>query len=190
MKEVDPGILTEISRDISRLGNISERFSKIGSSVRLEPVNIVEATRKGVDYMKTRTSKKVRFVLNSNKESIITSINPVLYDWVVENLVKNAIDAMNGRGLVTIQLEDDDELVKIDFADTGKGIPRSKFKDIFIPGYTSKHKGWGLGLSLCKRIIENYHGGKLFVSASELNKGSVFRIILKKKHNIAQSNGS
>ncbi|HAJ98701.1 MAG TPA: ATP-binding protein [Bacteroidales bacterium] len=190
MRGVDLDVLNEMAKDVSRLGHISERFSKIGSSAKLEPVNIVETTTRSVEYMKTRTSKKVQFTVTSASEQILVPLNSVLYEWVVENLVKNAIDAMNGRGLVTIQLEDGEELVKIDFADTGKGIPRSKFKDIFIPGYTSKHKGWGLGLSLCKRIIENYHGGKLFVSASELNKGSVFRIILKKKHNITQRNGS
>ena len=118
--------------------------------------------------------------MNTSKDDVTVPLNPVLYEWVVENLVKNAIDAMNGSGNITIHIADTHNLVKIDIEDTGKGVPRSKFKTIFVPGYTSKPKGWGLGLSLSKRIIENYHGGKLFVNHSEMNKGTVFRIILNK----------
>lgn len=180
MKEVDPEIVSEIARDISRLGHISERFSKIGSAVRLEPVNIVETTINGVEYLKSRFSKKIHFTVNTSKDNVTVPLNPVLYEWVVENLVKNAIDAMNGSGNITIHISDTHNLVKIDIEDTGKGVPRSKFKTIFVPGYTSKPKGWGLGLSLSKRIIENYHGGKLFVNHSELSKGTVFRIMLNK----------
>ena len=181
MKGVDKATIKEITKDVKRLENITERFSKIGSPARLVPVNIINTTREAVEYMKNRTSKKVTFKILSSDKEVMVPLNTNLYEWVIENISKNAVDAMDGVGSLTIEIEDQPRHVVIDITDTGKGIVASKHKTIFNPGYTSKQRGWGLGLSLSKRIIENYHKGKLFVKRSEINKGTTFRIILNKK---------
>lgn len=180
MKGVDIGTIKEITKDVKRLENITERFSKIGSPAKLIPVNIIETTREAVEYMKNRTSKKVTFKILSSDKEVMVPLNTNLYEWVIENICKNAVDAMDGVGSLTVEIEDQPRNVVIDITDTGKGIIASKHKTIFNPGYTSKQRGWGLGLSLSKRIIENYHKGKLFVKRSEINKGTTFRIILNK----------
>lgn len=180
MKGVDKSTIKEITKDLKRLENITERFSKIGSPARLEPVNVIETTREAVEYMKNRTSKKVIFKILSSDSEVLVPLNTNLYEWVIENICKNAVDAMDGVGSLTVEIEDQPRSVIIDITDTGKGIQASKHKTIFNPGYTSKQRGWGLGLSLSKRIIENYHKGKLFVKRSEINKGTTFRIVLNK----------
>ncbi|MFO8130179.1 MAG: HAMP domain-containing sensor histidine kinase [Bacteroidales bacterium] len=182
MKGIKDEGLDEIKKDVARLQNITERFSKIGSPARLEPVNVVKAIYDGIDYIRSRTSSKVRFRINKpREEEIIVPINIHLFGWVIENLSKNAIDAMGGQGVVKIDISEEERYVNIDFSDTGKGIPKSRFTTIFNPGYTSKKRGWGLGLSLSKRIIKDYHKGKIFVRHSALDKGSTFRISLRKK---------
>ncbi len=170
----------EIEKDVQRLNVISQRFSKIGSIPKPETENIGEITRKTVNYMRDRTSKLIDFELNI-PSVIKAEINSQLYGWVIENLIKNAVDAMNGQGKITIKITEDTRNVYVDIADTGRGISSSKFREIFNPGYTTKKRGWGLGLSLAKRIIEQYHKGKIFVLQSKPGTGSVFRIILKKK---------
>lgn len=181
MKGVDKATIREILKDVKRLENITERFSKIGSPAKLEPVNLIETTREAVEYMKNRTSKRVNFKILSSDKEVMVPLNTNLYEWVIENICKNAVDAMDGAGNLTLEINDQPREVIIDITDTGKGIVASKHKTIFKPGYTSKKRGWGLGLSLSKRIIENYHKGKLFVEWSEINKGSTFRIVLRKQ---------
>lgn len=175
--------LTEIEKDLSRLETISERFSKIGSTPKLEPVLIYSVVEEVMEYLKTRTSKKVNYSLSEklklSKETQIL-INAQLFAWVIENVCKNAVDAMSGEGSIHMSLSEDDKLVYIDISDTGKGLSKSNFKNVFRPGFTSKKRGWGLGLSLAQRIIENYHKGKIIVKSSTLNEGTTFRISLKK----------
>ncbi|HEY4799793.1 MAG TPA: HAMP domain-containing sensor histidine kinase [Bacteroidia bacterium] len=181
MKGVDENMLTEARQDVKRLETITERFSKIGSLPVLDKSDIVEVLNKAVAYMRTRTSTSVDFSVVSNVNyPIQIKLNVPLFEWVVENLCRNSVDAMTGKGAVTIEVSDQLQFVYIDVTDTGKGIPRSKFKTIFQPGFTTKQRGWGLGLSLVKRIIENYHGGKIFVKRSELGKGTTIRIVLNK----------
>jgi signal transduction histidine kinase len=169
----------ELEKDVQRLTVISQRFSKIGSTPVLETLNISEETQKSISYLKARSSNLVQFqkVIPHN---VSAKINPQLYSWVIENLVKNAIDAMDGKGKVSITITESKKSVFVDVADTGKGIPASKFKEVFKPGFTTKKRGWGLGLSLVKRIIEQYHDGKIFVKSSKKDEGTVFRIELKK----------
>ncbi len=169
----------EIEKDVQRLNMISQRFSKIGSTPKLEEKNISETTRKTISYMRKRTSKLIDIQLNA-KENITGKINSQLYSWVIENLIKNGIDAMDGKGKIKIDITDNKQHVTVDVCDTGKGIPSSKQKEVFNPGYTTKKRGWGLGLSLAKRIIEQYHKGKIFVLKSKVNEGTTFRIILNK----------
>ena len=171
--------LIEIEKDINRLETITERFSKIGSKPQLDKHNIKEVLTHAMDYMRSRTSKKIEFTLKSDT-SVEVKCNVALFEWVVENLIRNAADAMEGEGQINIHVFDQSQFVYIDIEDTGKGIPKSKFKTVFKPGYTTKKRGWGLGLSLTKRIIENYHGGKIFIKGSELDKGTTFRIVLNK----------
>lgn len=171
--------MLEIEKDINRLETITERFSKIGSVPQLDKHNIKEVLQHAVDYMRTRTSKKIDFTLKADIE-VLVKCNVALFEWVIENLIRNAADAMEGQGKINIQVFDQSQFVYIDIEDTGKGIPKSKFKTVFKPGYTTKKRGWGLGLSLTKRIIENYHGGKIFVKGSEIDKGTTFRIVLNK----------
>lgn len=178
---IDHIALREIEKDIKRLETITERFSKIGSTPQLEPTNIVTVLYDSIDYLRPRTSKKVTYVLNfSSKKDVILPLNTYLFEWVIENLVKNAVDAMGGNGTLSIDLIEDDKHVILDFTDTGKGISRGNFKSVFKPGFTSKKRGWGLGLTLTRRIIKSYHSGSVFVKASQVNVGTTFRIILNK----------
>ncbi|NTW31154.1 MAG: HAMP domain-containing histidine kinase [Bacteroidetes bacterium] len=181
MKNIDPEAIKEIEKDVFRLQTITQRFSNIGSLPKLEEENIVAVIYEAVKYISTRTSKKVHFSVNLPEEfSCLIQINKPLFEWVIENLFKNAIDAMDGEGQIDIAITDDSGIVYIDISDTGKGIPKSKFKTIFKPGFTSKQRGWGLGLTLSKRIIEIYHNGKIFVKSSVIPKGTTFRIVLEK----------
>jgi sensor histidine kinase YesM len=173
--------LVEIEKDIKRLENITDRFSKIGSPARLEPENITGLIYETIDYLRPRTSSRVKFEVNLPPDHpLIIPVNKHLFEWVVENVCKNAVDAMNGNGTISINILEDEKHVFIDFEDTGKGIQKSYFKTIFNPGFTSKKRGWGLGLSLSKRIIENYHRGKIFVRSSVIDKGTVIRVTLRK----------
>lgn len=178
-KGLDAETMKEISKDIKRLETITERFSKIGSVPVLNKLSLNQVLGDAVDYMRTRTSKNITITI-TNTEEIAAPVNAPLFEWVIENLLRNAADAMDGSGSITITITDQLQFAYIDITDTGKGIPKSKFKTIFEPGFTTKQRGWGLGLSLCKRIIENYHNGKIFVKSSEPNKGTTFRIVLNK----------
>lgn len=170
----------EMENDIERLNTITERFSKIGSIPTLEPTDVVAAVSKTLKYLQHRFSSKFEFDVQLPMREIVIPLNEALFSWVLENLTKNAIDAMTDKGKLTVEMTEDDTNVFIDITDTGKGLPRSMYKQIFQPGYTSKKRGWGLGLSLAKRIIENYHKGKIFVKNSTIGQGTTFRIILKK----------
>jgi signal transduction histidine kinase len=181
LKGLDEETIREIEKDVQRLETITDRFSKIGSATKLEKTNIVAVIHDTVSYIRSRVSAKVIFDIKpSIDQEIMIPLNLHLFEWVIENICKNAVDAMEGNGNVTIEITDDDDHIHIDIGDTGKGIPKSRFKTIFRPGYTSKARGWGLGLTLTKRIVENYHAGKIFVKTSTINKGTTFRIILKK----------
>ncbi len=179
--DIDPQIAEEINKDIDHLKIVAERFSKIGSQPKLENENIVKAIHEAVNYIKPRVSKQVQFYINLpiNFE-LHTPLNKLLFEWVIENLFKNAVDAMNGEGVIDIRIYEERNHIVIDISDTGKGIVKSKYKTIFNPGYTTRLRGWGLGLSLSERIIKNYHKGKIFVKNSVVGKGTTFRIILKK----------
>lgn len=180
MKHSDDKMIGEMSKDVNRLRIIAERFSKIGSVPDLQLVSLNEALLNAVQYISNRTSDKVKIQCHfPDKNHIFIKLNIHLFEWVVENLCKNAIDAMDGSGKIYINVTHDESECFIDVRDTGKGIERNKFKTIFNPGFTTKSRGWGLGLSLAKRIIEEYHGGKIFVKSSEINVGTTFRIILK-----------
>lgn len=179
-KEIDPSLLHEMEKDVKRLETIAERFSKIGSNPDPVPVNINNSIAMALEYMSTRISSKVKIHTFLPDCPALVLMNEALFAWVIENLTKNAVDAMEGQGTITFQVEEKEKVVRIDISDTGKGIPKSKFKTVFNPGYTTKSRGWGLGLSLVKRIIESYHGGKIFVKSSELGKGTTFRIELQK----------
>ncbi|MFY8109264.1 MAG: sensor histidine kinase [Bacteroidia bacterium] len=178
-KDQQEEILQEFDYDIKRLELITERFSKIGSEPVLKGENLDLVVEKSISYLKNRISSKVKFEINIGKPGNWAQINIPLFDWVIENLCKNAVDAMEGTGFLNIQINHDAEFVYIDITDTGKGVPRSKFKTIFKPGYTTKKRGWGLGLSLVKRIIHEYHKGQIYVRHSEPGKGTTFRIVLK-----------
>jgi signal transduction histidine kinase len=182
MQQNVPGeTIIEMEKDVDRLQTVAERFSKIGSQAALSKTNITELIYNTIDYLKTRTSQNIHYyILTPYDVQIFAPINQQLFEWVIENLCRNAIDAMAGKGSITINITDEEKTVSIDITDTGKGIPKSKFKTIFNPGYTSKQRGWGLGLSLSERIITNYHSGKIFVKSSTIDKGTTFRIILKK----------
>lgn len=173
-------ILTEFEKDIKRLEKITERFSKIGSMPLLLNENLSPVVQSVIHYLQPRLSDKVKFRLNIPQNEVIVPLNPALFEWVIENLCKNAADALNGIGEITVSIEEYTQYVTIDIADTGKGIPKNQLKAIFRPGFTTKKTGWGLGLSLVRRIVETYHDGRVFVLNSELNKGTVFRILLKK----------
>lgn len=177
-QEFDNEIVTEINKDVTRLQTIAERFSKIGSAPNLSPHQLYDTIQKSVDYIKVRTSPTVSFYIHCPQKDIITPLNLALFEWVIENICKNAIDAMQGVGSLSIYITAQSPWVHIDIEDSGKGVPRNKFKTIFKPGYTTKQRGWGLGLSLAKRIIEEYHNGKIYVKSSELTKGTTIRISL------------
>ena len=172
--------IVEIEKDIDRLQTITERFSKIGSEPKLENKDIIEETQRSYDYLQSRFSKQVAFAFNAPNIPIMVLINPTLHSWTIENLVKNAIDAMKGKGALSLQIIQEGGLVKINVSDTGKGIPKKEFKSVFEPGFTTKKRGWGLGLSLTKRIVEEYHKGTIKVLQSEIGKGTTMQVILKK----------
>ncbi len=175
-------ILKELRKDLGRLELIADRFSKIGSKPKLETTNIFLQLDKNFTYMKRRASKHIQFNLKTDSTPIDVNINPPLFDWVVENLLKNALDAMGNAGDINGEVIVDESFVHIDISDTGKGIPTSKMKTVFQPGFTTKKRGWGLGLSLTKRIIENYHSGRIFVKKSVINEGTTFRISLPRNN--------
>ena len=179
-ENVDPTYIEEMEKDIVRLQTITDRFSKIGSLPNLEPTDIVEETKDSYEYLKARSSKLINFSLTLPDEKIQVNLNKQLFSWTIENIVKNAIDALKGKGNLDVEITQDAKWVHILITDTGKGIPKTKFKKIFKPGYTSKKRGWGLGLSLAKRIIEEYHNGKIRVLKSEVGKGTTFEVKLKK----------
>lgn len=181
MKGVDAATLSDMKKDVSRLETITERFSKIGSVPDLIPANLAQSLHESVGYMESRSSKKVIFSIDTAEiENIEVPMNIPLFAWVIENLCRNAIDAMEGAGTIRITAHNMDTKVAIDISDTGKGMDRSKFDTVFQPGYTSKKRGWGLGLSLTRRIVEQYHNGKINVKQSEIGKGTTFRIMLNK----------
>lgn len=178
-EHINPSYLIEIEKDITRLQTITDRFSKIGSVPTLKKVDIVKETIETYDYLKARSSKLIDFEISTPNESIYVNLNKQLFSWTIENLVKNAIDAMKGKGQLKVSIFNDDKYVKIHVTDSGKGISKNQFSKIFEPGYTSKKRGWGLGLSLAKRIIEDYHNGKIKVLQSEIDKGTTMQISLK-----------
>lgn len=178
--DVDETTVTEIEKDIVRLQTIADRFSKIGSEPVLEQKDIIKETEDSYDYLKSRFSNQIDFSFKAPQHPILVSVNPILHSWTVENLVKNAIDAMKGRGKLSIEIEEDSKFVKIKVKDSGKGIPKNQFKRIFEPGFTTKKRGWGLGLSLTKRIVEEYHDGKIKVFSSETGKGTCMLVSLRK----------
>ena len=179
-KDADTTIASEMEKDVDRLKLISDRFGKIGSAPKLEEKNIVEQIKNMVAYIKRRSTEKVSFTVDTaGNEVIIAKISGPLFDWVIENLLKNALDAMEGRGSINIKIKNDKDDIIIDVADTGKGISTKNLNKVFKPGFTTKKRGWGLGLSLSKRIIEQYHKGHLIVKHSEPGKGTTFRIVLR-----------
>ncbi|WP_274474068.1 sensor histidine kinase [Mangrovimonas aestuarii] len=177
-EHVNPDYISEIEKDINRLQTITERFSKIGSLPTLERADIVEETIASYDYLKARSSKLIDFDLIAPNEPIYVNLNKQLYSWTIENLVKNAIDAMKGKGKVSVEIEQSNKEVKINISDTGKGLYKNQYNAIFEPGYTTKRRGWGLGLSLAKRIVEDFHNGKIKVLHSEIDKGTTMQIVL------------
>lgn len=178
--ENSPMAVAEMEKDIQRLEAITERFSKIGSPPVLEPMDVVQVIEETLGYLKSRTSSKVAYEFKVPQgQHFVIPLNAVLFRWVIENLCKNAIDAMTGQGKITVEITAENNHLIIDLSDTGKGIAKSEFKHVFNPGYSSKKRGWGLGLTLAKRIISEYHKGKIFVRSSTLNEGTTFRIILK-----------
>ena len=173
-------LVTEMGRDISRLRTIAERFSKIGSIPDMQSVDLCEVLENAIQYVSKRSSKRISMHCHfSGKKPLFVELNTPLFEWVIENLCKNAIDAMNGEGRIDVNVEAKEGEIVIDLRDMGKGLEKKQFKAIFMPGYTTKKRGWGLGLSLAKRIIEEYHKGRIYVKQSEINVGTTFRIILK-----------
>ena len=180
-KAVDEKIVRELEKDVDRLRLVSDRFGKIGSKPQLEESNIVAQIGSMVEYIRKRAGEKVNFIINAPGETEIKAkISAPLFDWVIENLLKNALDAMEGKGSITIDIRKTEEAVNIDVTDTGKGISKQNVNRVFNPGFTTKKRGWGLGLSLSKRIIEQYHKGEIFVKSSEPGKGTTFRVVLTK----------
>ncbi|MDA9302965.1 HAMP domain-containing histidine kinase [bacterium] len=180
MENADDKYVDEIEKDVHRLNTIANRFSKIGSLPTLKKLDIIAVTKNAYEYLEYRSSKQISFSFNTSETNLYSTINDELYSWVIENLIKNAIDAMLGKGELAVAITADAKKIKIDITDTGKGMAKSQFKKIFKPGFTTKKRGWGLGLSLSKRIIEDYHKGKIVVKNSEINKGTTFQIVLDK----------
>lgn len=176
----DETIISEIEKDIQRLQTITDRFSKVGSEPILEKKDIVAETKNSFDYLQSRFSKQVEFTFSAPKEVIIVSLNPALHSWTIENLIKNSVDAMKGKGKLDVNIIEMENEVNIYISDTGKGIPKNKFKKVFEPGFTTKKRGWGLGLSLTKRIVEEYHKGKIKVQHSDVGKGTTMLVSFKK----------
>ena len=181
LKEKEKGEpLDEMEKDIERLQVITDRFSKVGSLPELEPADIVGETRKTLQYLEKRSSDLITFKSKLPQKKILLPLNTQLFSWTLENLIKNGIDAMKGKGTVSLKFIEESQMVCIYISDTGSGIKKENFKKIFSPGFTSKKRGWGLGLSLAKRIISDYHKGKISIKTSELGKGTTFEIVLKK----------
>lgn len=179
-ENIDETTTSEIERDIERLKTITDRFSKIGSEPKLENRDVIDETLQSYDYLISRFSKQVEFSFDAPKNPILVLLNPTLHSWTIENLVKNAIDAMKGRGKLNVSIEEEGEIVKIKVSDSGIGIPKKQFKSVFEPGFTTKRRGWGLGLSLTKRIVEEYHKGIIKVLYSEIGKGTTMQVSFKK----------
>lgn len=180
MQDVDASIVDEIAKDTNRLNRIVERFSKVGSAPELRDTNIVSVLASTVEYLEARSPKRVHYTSNFNPyQEVRLPLNGSLFSWVIENLCRNAIDAIDGEGEINISLFHTTEELYVDVRDTGKGISKASFREIFTPGFTTKKRGWGLGLSLAKRIVDNYHNGRIFVKHSETGKGTTFRIILQ-----------
>ena len=179
-EKVDETYIDEIEKDVHRLNIIANRFSKIGSIPELQKRDVVLVTKKAFDYLQSRSSQQIYFSFSSSDTEIKTLLNEELFGWVIENLIKNAIDAMLGKGEVSLVIENSAKNIRILISDTGKGMPKKLFSQIFKPGFTTKKRGWGLGLSLSKRIVEEYHKGKIFVQKSELEKGTTFEILVPK----------
>src|SRR5574343_268047 len=183
LKEI-PGnekIVPELAKDVDRLKLVSDRFGKIGSTPHLEPHDVAIQVNNMVEYMRKRATGKVQFTLeNPTGISLVAPVSPPLFDWVIENLLKNGLDAMDGKGAIAVKMDQTESDIIIDVSDTGKGISRQNLNKVFKPGFTTKKRGWGLGLTLCKRIVEQYHKGQLFVKSSEPGKGTTFRIVLHK----------
>lgn len=180
LKNADQSILLDMEKDVNRLQMITDRFSKIGSAPSLERKDMNEIIAQSITYLERRISKKVVFELHLSSTPLYANVSEPLLSWVIENLTKNAVDAMEGQGEIIYTLSDKGKIISLDIRDTGKGIPKSKFKTIFNPGFTTKRRGWGLGLSLAKRIIESYHKGKIYVKSSEMGVGTTFCIELKR----------
>lgn len=176
----DDELISEMEKDVNRLEMVAERFSKVGSMPEPVQADMVGVLENVIDYVEHRSPATVRFVRDFPNPPVNAKVNASLFGWVIENICKNAVDAMNGSGTLTIKLSEDKNCVAIDVTDTGKGIPKSSWKSVFDPGYTTKERGWGLGLSLAKRIVTEYHKGKIYVSHSELNKGTTFHIEIPK----------
>ncbi|MFV5694568.1 sensor histidine kinase [Flavobacterium sp. LB3P122] len=181
-ENIDESTTFEIEKDIERLQTITDRFSKIGSEPKLENKDIIEETLQSYDYLQSRFSKQIEFSFKAPKTPIIVSLNPTLHSWTIENLVKNAIDAMKGRGKLALEIEQEGNTVNIKIIDSGGGIQKKQFKTIFEPGFTTKKRGWGLGLSLTKRIVEEYHKGTIKVLNSEIGKGTTMQVSFKKSN--------
>ena len=178
----DASIINELAKDVSRLRLVSDRFGKIGSKPQLEDVNIVQQITDMVEYIRRRSPGTVSFAVNAHDHSAINAmVSAPLFDWVIENLLKNALDAMEGKGSIKVDIKEDKNSVIIDVADTGKGISKQNISKVFKPGFTTKKRGWGLGLSLSRRIINHYHKGEIYVKHSEPGKGTTFRIVLNKQ---------
>ena len=179
LKEVDPVLVAEIDKDVHRLQTIAERFSKIGSETDKKPVALQDAVKRSVAYLSNRISNRVEIRYLFPETPAVVELNEPLFGWVIENLTKNAVDAMSGEGVITFSVSQKGKNYLLDVSDTGNGIPKSSFKNVFYPGFTTKERGWGLGLSLAKRIIETYHSGEIIVAKSEIGKGTTFRIVLE-----------
>ena len=179
-EKISDKYVDEIENDVHRLNTIANRFSKIGSLPELKKDDVVSITKNVYNYLQTRSSKQIQFAFTSTETHLTSRVNEELFGWVIENLIKNAIDAMQGRGELSVSIQSDSKRIKIQVVDSGKGMPKSQFKQVFKPGFTTKKRGWGLGLSLSKRIIEDYHKGQIYVKKSEIDKGTTFEIILNK----------
>ena len=173
-------MLQELQKDVHRLQLVADRFSKIGSTPKLEVQDLSQLVARIKDYMQVRAPKHVRIDCIANETPISIPMSATLIEWVIENLLRNALDAMTHKGVILISLQKEDKQVVIDISDTGKGMSKVQAKQIFKPGYSTKKRGWGLGLSLSKRIVEDYHKGKIFVQKSEIGKGTTFEIVLNK----------
>lgn len=176
-------VIQEMDKDVVKLRMVTERFSSIGSKPVIKPENLYEVIAESINYLRPRVSTKVELIINSDSKDLEAMMNKQLFEWVIENICKNAVDAMRGIGTITIDiLQDSDKFVLIDITDTGRGMDKKNFKKVFNPGFTTRKRGWGLGLTLVKRIVEGYHGGKVSVKNSELGKGTTFRIALHGNH--------